>query len=235
MMFKPTNPYLVTFSGSDSPVAEQYRKLKTLILKMTRKDFRNTLLVTSSIGGEGKSITCANLAVMLAREYGHTVMLVDADLRKPSLQEYLGLKSAFGLADCLTDGINLGKAIVKTGLPKLSFLSAGKQVADPAELLSSYRMKELLTELKNRYEDRYIIIDTPPTLLYAETLALSALVDGVVVVVREGVGSPQGVRDTLDVLKGSALLGIVYNDVSYASLDGSYRNYKDHYSKYQKQ
>jgi len=235
MMFKPTNPCLVTFSSPDSPVTEQYRKLKTLILKMTRNEFRNTLLVTSSVGGEGKSITCANLAIMLAREYGHTVMLVDADLRKPALHDYLGLKSVYGLADCLNDRIDLGKAIVKTGLPKLSFLSAGKQVADPAELLSSYRMKELLTELKNRYQDRYIIIDTPPTLLYAETLALSALVDGVVVVVKEGVASLQGVRDTLDVLKSATLLGIVYNDVSNASLDGSYRNYKDHYKKYQKQ
>ena len=235
MMFKPTNPCVVTLSSPDSPVTEQYRKLKTLILKMTRNEFRNTLLMTSSVGGEGKSITCANLAIMLAREYGHTVMLVDADLRKPALHEYLGLKSVFGLSDCLNDRVDLGRAIVKTGLPKLSFLSAGKQVADPAELLSSYRMKELLTELKNRYQDRYIIIDAPPTLLYAETLALSALVDGVVVVVKEGVASLQGVRDTLDVLKGATLLGIVYNDVSNASLDGSYRNYNDHYKKYQKQ
>ncbi len=235
MIFKPDNPCVVTFSDPDSPVTEQYRKLKTLILKMTRNEFRNTLLVTSSVGGEGKSVTCANLAVILAREYGQTVLLVDADLRKPALQEYLGLKSDFGLADCLNDRIDLGKAIVKTGLPKLSFLSAGKQVTDPAELLSSSRMKELLKEMKNRYQDRYIIIDTPPTLLYAETLALSALVDGIVVVVKEGVASLQGVRDTLDVLKGASLLGIVYNDVSNASLDGSYRNYKDHYKKYQKQ
>lgn len=235
MTFKPANPCVMTFSNPDFPVAEQYRKLKTLILKMTKKEFRNTLLVTSSVSGEGKSVTCANLAIMLAREYGQTVLLVDADLRKPSLQEYLGLKSVFGLADCLNDKIDLSKAIVKTGLPKLSFLSAGKEVADPAELLSSNRMKELLMELKNRYQDRYIIIDTPPTLLYAETLTLSALVDGILVVVKEGVASLQGVRDTLDVLKGASLLGIVYNDVSNASLDGSYRTYKDHYKKYQKQ
>ncbi len=235
MTFKPANPCVVAFSSPDSPVTEQYRKLKTLILKMTRNEFRNTLLVTSSVGGEGKSVTCANLAVILAREYGQTVLLVDADLRKPALQKYLGLKADFGLADCLNDRLDLGKAIVKTGLPKLSFLSAGKQVVDPAELLSSSRMKELLTEMKNRYQDRYIIIDTPPTLLYAETLALSALVDGIIVVVKEGVASLQGVRDTLDVLKGASLLGIVYNDVSNASLDGSYRNYKDHYKKYQKQ
>ena len=232
--FDPENPCLVTFKDPDSPVAEQYRKLKTQILKMTKQDFRNTLLVTSSVSGEGKSVTCANLAIMLAREYGQTVLLVDADLRKPSLQDYLGLRSIYGLADCLDSRIDVGRAIVKTGMPKLSFLSAGKKVANPAELLSSDRMKQFLAEVKHRYRDRYIIIDTPPALLYAETLALSMQVDGVVVVVKEGVASMDGVRETLNVLKGASLLGIVYNDVSAAKLDGSYYDYDKYYKKAQK-
>jgi len=232
--FNPTNPCIVTFRDPDSPVTEQYRKLKTMILKMTRNELRNMLLVTSSLSGEGKSVTCANLAILLAREYGQTVLLVDADLRKPALQNYLGIAPVFGLADCLNDRIDVGKAIVKTGLAKLSFLSAGKEVADPAELLSSYRMKELLAELKHRYRDRYIIIDTSPTLLFADTLALSTLVDGVVVVVKEGVASLQGIRETLDILKGTSLLGIVYNDVSAESLDGKYYKYYKQYKRYQK-
>jgi exopolysaccharide/PEP-CTERM locus tyrosine autokinase len=234
MTFNPTDPCIVTCRNPDSPVSEQYRKLKTVLLKMTRKDFRNTVLVTSALSGEGKSVTCANLAVMLAREYGQTVLLVDADLRKPSLRNYLGLAPVFGLADCLHDGIDPGRAIVKTGLPKLSFLSAGKKVADPAELLSSQRMKDLLTELKHRYADRYIIIDTSPALLYAEAVALSALVDGVLIVVKEGVATLKGVGDMLETLKGASLLGIVYNDVSAASLDGSYSGYDKYYKKNQK-
>jgi len=235
MMFNSADSCIVTCRDPHSPVSEQYRKLKTVLLKITRKDFRNTVLVTSALGGEGKSVTCANLAVMLAREYGQTVLLVDADLRKPSLANYLGLSPVFGLADCLNDRIDLCRAIMKTGLPKLSFLSAGKKVADPAELLSSHRMKELLTELKHRYADRYIIIDTPPALLFAETLALSALVDGILVVVKEGVATLKGVGDMLETLKGTTLLGIVYNDASTASLDGSYHNYDKYYKKYQKQ
>ncbi|HXY55779.1 MAG TPA: XrtA-associated tyrosine autokinase [Nitrospirota bacterium] len=225
----------MTCTDPDSPVSEQYRKLKTVLLKMTKKDFRNTVLVTSALSGEGKSITSANLAVMLAREYGQTVLLVDADLRKPSLGNYLGLKPVYGLADSLYDGIDLGRAIVKTGFPKLSFLSAGKKVEDPAELLSSHRMKDLLTEIKHRYADRYIIIDTPPALLYAETLALSALVDGVLIVVKEGVATLKGIGDMLETLKGALLLGIVYNDMSTASLDGSYSHYSKYYKKNQKQ
>ncbi len=231
MTLNPSDSCIVTCTDPDSPVSEQYRKLKTVLLKMTRKDFRNTILVTSALSGEGKSVTCANLAIMLAREYGQTVLLVDADLRKPSLGNYLGLTPAFGLADCINDGIDLGKAIVKTGLPKLSFLSAGKNVEDPAELLSSQKMKDLLTELKHRYADRYIIIDTTPALLYAETLALSALVDGILIVVKEGVATLKGVGDMLETLKGASLLGIVYNDVSTASLDGSYSHYDKYYKK----
>jgi protein-tyrosine kinase len=231
MKLNPNDSCIVTFTDPDSPVSEQYRKLKTVLLKITRKDFRNTILVTSALSGEGKSVTCTNLAVMLAREYGQTVLLVDADLRKPSLGDYLGLTPVFGLADCLYDGVDLSKAIVKTGLPKLSFLSAGKKVDDPAELLSSQRMKDLLIELKHRYADRYIIVDTTPALLYAEALALSALVDGVLIVVKEGVATLKGVSDMLESLKGAPLLGIVYNDVSTASLDGSYSHYERYYKK----
>jgi protein-tyrosine kinase len=225
----PNNPCIVTYANPDSPIAEEYRKLKTVLLRMTRDDFRNTLMVTSSVSGEGKSVTSANLAVMLAREYGQTVLLIDSDLRRPSLHEYLGMAPRIGLADCLEDRIDAGRAIVKTGIPKLSFMSAGKKVENPGELLSSQRMKEFLLELKHRYQDRYIIIDTPPILLFAETHALSLLVDGVLVVIKEGGVSLKGVTQMFDILKGSSVLGIVYNDASVTSLGGKYYHHYQHY------
>src|SRR5574341_2047376 len=132
MTMNPANPCIITCRDPDSPVAEEYRKLKTVMLRMTREEFRNTVMVTSSVSGEGKSVTSANLAVMLAREYGQTVLLVDADLRRPSLDEYLGIAPPYGLADCLEDRLDPGKAIVKTGIPKLSFMSAGKRSENPA-------------------------------------------------------------------------------------------------------
>ena len=229
MAMNPANPCIITYRDPDSPVAEEYRKLKTVLLRMTREEFRNTVMVTSSVSGEGKSVTSANLAVMLAREYGQTVLLVDADLRRPSLHEYLGIASPFGLADCLEDRMDPGKAIVKTGIPKLSFMAAGKKVENPGELLSSYQMKGFLLELKHRYRDRYIIIDTSPILLFAETQAMSALVDGVLVVVKEGGASLKGISQMLDILKGSNVLGIVYNDASATSLDGRYHDHYYHY------
>jgi receptor protein-tyrosine kinase/non-specific protein-tyrosine kinase len=186
-------------------------------------------MVTSAISGEGKSVTSANLAVMLAREYGQTVLLVDADLRRPSLHEYLGITPRVGLADCLDDRIDPGRAIVKTGIPKLSFMSGGKKAENPSELLSSQRTKEFLLELKNRYRDRYIIIDTAPILLFAETQAISVLVDGVLVVVKEGGVSLKGLTQMLDILKGSNVLGIVYNNASATSLDGRYHSHYEHY------
>ncbi len=226
----PINPCIIDHRNPDSPIAEEYRKLKTVILRVTREKFLNTVMVTSAISGEGKSVTSANLAVMMAREYGQTVLLIDADLRRPSLQGYLGMAPRVGLADCLDDSIDAGRAIVKTGIPKLSFMSSGKSVENPSELLTSQRMKEFLLELKHRYQDRYIIIDTAPILLFAETQALSLLVDGVLVVVKEGGVSFKGITQMLEILKGSNLLGMVYNNASAASLDGRYHShYKNYY------
>jgi exopolysaccharide/PEP-CTERM locus tyrosine autokinase len=225
----PTNHCIIAYGNADTPIAEEYRKLKTVILRMTRDEFRNTVMVTSSVSGEGKSLTSANLAVMLAREYGQTVLLVDSDLRRPSLHEYLGISPGVGLADCLEDRIDAGRAITSTGIPKLSFMSAGKTVGNPGELLSSPRMKEFLLELKHRYQDRYIIIDTSPILLFAETQAMSTLVDGVLIVVKEGGASLKGIAQMLDILKGSSVLGIVYNDASTTSLGGRYYSHYAHY------
>ncbi len=223
------HPCIVSLREPDSPIAEEYRKLKSLILRLTREEFKNTLMVTSALSGEGKSITTANLAVMLARDYGQTVLLVDADLRRPSLSEYLGISATLGLADCLEDDLDPGRAIIKTGIPKLSFLPAGKRPVDTAELLSSGRMKQVLSELKNRYRDRYIIVDTPPLLLFSETQAMSTIVDAVLGVVQEGETTRNSVQQMLDLLKGSNLIGLVYNNSSTASVDKRYRHYYKYY------
>jgi len=229
MTMHPNNFRIITYRNPDTPIAEEYRKLKTVLLRMTRDEFRNVLMVTSSVSGEGKSVTSANLAVMLAREYGQTVLLIDGDLRRPSLHEYLGITPRFGLADCLEDRIDPGRAIVKTGIQKLSFMSAGKKVDNPGELLSSHRMKDFLLEIKHRYQDRYIIIDTAPILLFAETQAISMLADGVLVVVKEGGTTLKAITQMFDVLKGSTVLGIVYNDASATILGGRYYDHYYHY------
>lgn len=228
--FVPSSPYIVTLTEPSSPITEEYRKLKSMIIKLTKKDtFRNTLMVTSSDSGEGKSITSLNLAVILAQEYNNSVLLIDADLRRPSLHHYLGIAPDKGLSDCLVRGIDAGAAIVQTGFPKLSFLASGAAVQNPVELLSSLQMKKLLAELKQRYRDRYIIIDTPPVLPFAETHAVSALVDGVVFVVREGSTSAKGLGEALEMLRDAPILGVVLNAASVENLNGRYRYYHNYY------
>jgi receptor protein-tyrosine kinase/non-specific protein-tyrosine kinase len=196
---------------------------------MTRgEDFKNTLMITSSIPGEGKSITALNLAISLAQEYDHTVLLIDADLRRPAIHTYLNIQKRKGLADCLAGEADLSEVIVATGIGKLSIVTAGREVSNPAELFSSNRMRDLLEEIKYRYHDRFIIFDTPPLLPFAETLSLAHLVDGVVFVVKEQLATQTNVKDALDVLKGSKVLGIVYNDTSIPMNLERYYSYRSY-------
>lgn len=220
------NPYLVTVTEPDSPVAEEYRKLKSMVVNITKRgNFQNTLMVTSTIGGEGKSLTALNLAITLSQEYDHTVLLVDADLRQPSIHRYLGMDPQKGLSDCLSNGKDIGSVLVKTGIGKLVVLPSGSRVSNPVELLSSNKMKELVKELKHRYADRYIIIDTPPVLPFAEAHAIGSVVDGVIFVVKERHASLNNIKDALGMFKHANILGVVYNDVDIERVDNYYQYY----------
>lgn len=224
---KVSNQLLVTANDSNTPAAEEYRKLKSNIVRLTKgEQFRNLIMVTSSVGSEGKSITALNLAMSLAMEYDHTVLLLDADLRKPSLQKYLGLDHKKGLADCLLDGLDVKDALVKTGIGRLSLLGAGREVSNPAEIFSSQRAREFFLEIRNRYHDRYVIIDTPPVLPFAETRSMCGFVDGVVLVVKEGGVSLDRISETVECLQGPPLLGIVYNQACGERHDESYYYYR---------
>jgi exopolysaccharide/PEP-CTERM locus tyrosine autokinase len=202
---------MVVVNAPLSPMAEEYRKLKESVVKMTKRDrFDNLIVVTSATVGEGKSMTAVNLAACLAGEFDHTVLLIDADLRRPTVHKYLQLGSRKGLSDCLREGLDVGELLVKTDIGKLSVLPAGTPVANPVELFSSDIMRNLFREMKTRYSDRYIIIDTPPVLPFAETRSIARLADGVLLVVKEGQPSLGQIEEALDVLD-TKVLGIVYN------------------------
>ena len=225
-----TNQLLIAANDPHTPAAEEYRKLKSNIVRMTKGDqFNNMLMVTSAVGSEGKSITALNLAISLAQEYDHTVMLIDADLRKPSLQGYLGLKNTRGLAECLLDGLDIKDALIKTGIGRLSLLPAGRQMRNPTEIFSSQRARTFFTEIRNRYHDRYIVIDTPPALPFSETRSISGFVDGVVLVVKEGVVSLEKVAETIECLKGPTLLGIVFNQATAEGCGNLHQYYRSGY------
>ncbi|QXE91659.1 XrtA-associated tyrosine autokinase [Geomonas subterranea] len=224
----PDSPYLVSLKDPHCPAAEEFRKLKSVLVKMTTgESFRNSILVTSSVPGEGKSLTAINLAVSLAQELDHTVLLVDADLRRPSVHRYFNVEQGAGLAEILAGEVEIAETIIPTGIGKLSIIRAGRSIDNPAELFGSQRSRGVLAELKNRYPDRYIILDSSPVLSFAEARTLAGQVDGVLFVVMERLASQTNVREALDALKSSPLLGIVYNAATVDETDGRYAYYRE--------
>lgn len=221
------NPLLVNLNAPYSAAAEEIRKVKTMLLNKTREgDFKNTIMVTSAIPGEGKTMTSLNLAISLAEEMDHTVLLVEADLRRPGFQQYLHLENNHGLSSCLLGECDLRDAIIPTGIGKLSIIRAGHGVPNPTELLSSQRAKELIQEMKSRYPDRYIIIDTPPVLPFSEARSLATLVDGIIFVAMERRATTTDIREALEALKGSPLLGLVYNSAEQMMGDKRHSYYR---------
>ena len=227
------SPYLVALSDPHSPITEEYRKLKSKLVQLTQMGgFQNTLMITSAMAEEGKSITSLNLAITMAQEYDHTVLLVDADLRKPTLHKYLGIKPLLGLSDVLTKGVDIGDVLVQTGIGKLVFLPSGGSLANPVELFLSKKMKDLIHELKHRYADRYIIFDTPPILPFAEVQSIATIMDGVVFVVREGNAPLNAIKEAMSLLKNTKMFGVVYNDAQVSrDRQNYYYNYRDYYTR----
>lgn len=207
------NLMLATTREEKTIVAEEYNKLRSAVIALTKGDaFLNTLMITSTVSDEGKSMTALNLAISLAKEYDHTVLLVDTDLRRPSIHKYLGIQPEVGLIHCLRDDLPIEQALIKTGIGKLVVLPAGEAVENPVNFLSSNRMKQIVRELKNRYDERYVIFDTPPALPFADAGILAGLVDSTLFVVREGCADKQELQKILEDFKEHHLLGVVYND-----------------------
>ncbi|MDD2557102.1 MAG: XrtA-associated tyrosine autokinase [Desulfuromonas sp.] len=208
------NPFLVAAHSAGNGASEQYRKLKSSLVKLSQLGrFENSLMVTSAVGGEGKTLTSLNLAITLAQEYDHTVLLVEADIRSPSVLKYLGMQAEMGLTDCILDGVDVGEVLIKTDIGNLTILPAGRMVPNPVELFSSKKMQDLLEEIKNRYANRYIIVDTTPLLPFAEPQYIANVVDGVLLVVREGYTSMDKLNKSLGLLKNHNLLGVICNAV----------------------
>jgi protein-tyrosine kinase len=207
------NRHLVSITDPYSTAAEEYRKLRAKIMRATEANYLNTIMVTSSQAGEGKSMTAINLAVTIAQEIDHTVLLVDADLRRSSIHTYLGMKPEAGLSDVLESRAELSDVMIKTGIGKLVVLPAGNPPRNPSELISSERMRILIRELKFRYRDRYIIIDSSPLLMTADALSLCEYTDGIIFVVQADRTSMKAATQAASLLKGHNVLGTVFNDV----------------------
>ena len=219
---------MLTPENSRSLIAEEYRAIKRPLLKnafnssLADVAHPNLIMVTSAIPGEGKSFTSVNLAMSIAMELDHTVLLVEGDVAKPAMARYLGLpEDVKGLVDFLSDErMSLDEVLLRTNVPKLTLLRAGRPHPQATELLASQHMVRLVEELAQRYPDRVVIFDAPPMLVSSEAAVLSTLVGQIVMVVEYGKTPQRLVKDALKLIGHDKIVGIVLNKSHGGSSQG---------------
>lgn len=221
------SPKLLVLSAPKSLDAENFKILRGQILFPKDGERPRTIMVTSTFSGEGKTFVAANLAVSIALGIDEYVLLVDSDLRRPQLHEMLGYTNSEGLHEYLTRKKQLPDLIIRTKIDKLSMLTAGNVPPNPAELLSSAMMEGFLEEVKGRYEDRFIVIDSAPSQTTAEANVLAKYVDGIILVVMAQRSPRKAIQKAIHNLGKEKILGVVFNGYSQA-----YKTYHKYYKKY---
>ena len=208
----------LTPHSAQSQLAEEMRLLKRPLLRnafgkgAAPVRYGNLISVTSALPGEGKTFTTLNLAMSMAMELDTTVLMVDADVIKPSLTRLLGLEEEQGLIDVLVHPeLDLGSVIVPTDLPKLRVIPAGRRHAHSTELLASEQMEQLAIELSERYPDRVIVFDAPPLLVTSQAGVLSQLAGQILVVVEAGRTPQSAIKDAIAQLDKDKVIGMVLN------------------------
>lgn len=203
---------VVAYHKPHSPEAEQFRMLKTAIMFPDNGTPPRTIMITSSAAGEGKSFVAANLATSIANGIDEHVLLMDCDLRRPTLHQLFSLPdNTPGLTEYLTKGAPLTSLLRRTMINKLTLLLCGTPPPNPSELISSDQMRRLIQEVRSRYPDRYIIIDAPPPDVTAEANALARQVDGIVIVVKTGYSKKNALKEIVETYGRKKILGVVKN------------------------
>jgi protein-tyrosine kinase len=203
---------LVSFFNPQSFEAEQFKILRSNLLYPVSGNPPRSVMVTSPMPGEGKSFVAANLAISVALNINRHVLLMDCDLRRPTIHTRFGFSDVPGLSDYLANGVSLSDLLIRTSIDKLTILPGGPPPDNPSELLSSERMSELLAEAIERYQDRLIILDSPPPSLTAETSVLARWVDGVVIVIKHGKTPREGVSEVIEKMGKAKIIGAVINN-----------------------
>lgn len=217
---------MVTPDRPRSAIAEEFRVIKRPVLKnVLDRDILNPnlIMVTSALPGEGKSFTALNLAISVAMELDHTVLLVDADVSKPSILNVLGLQPERGLMDVLSEkNYDLSSSLLRTNIPKLSILPAGMPHARATELLASEAMNRLLDDMAARYSDRVIIFDSPPLIPTTEARVLATHMGQVLMVVEAGRTSNAALRQALGTIEACPIKLMVLNKARDGGPGGYY-------------
>jgi len=211
------DPRIVTFYDHNSPVTEQYRHLRTNLQAINSKQPLKVLTITSAIHGEGKTITAINLAISMAHDLSKKkILLIDADMRRSRISKYLGINAETGLADLLSDGVKADEALLSLGgIENLTILPAGKIPKNPAELLGSTKMRNLISGLKEKFD--YILLDTPPVIPVTDAGVIGAQTDGVIMVIQANRTQKGVVSHGESQLKQAhaKLLGYILTNIQY--------------------
>lgn len=203
---------LIAHNDLKNPATEAYRVIRTSIQFAQAGKELKTLAVTSCIHNDGKSMTAANLAVVLTQA-GKSVLLLDCDMRNPTVHKNFGLSNKLGLSSCISMGTALSDAVQKTSIEGLYALTGGVIPPNPSELLGSEQMKNVLQRAKEQYD--YVLIDTPPVMPVTDALIVSRFVDGMILVIASAEIKVEMARDVKNQLvnAGANILGVVLNKV----------------------
>lgn len=222
---------MIAPDGDKTPLAEEFRVIKRPLLKNAfgaGASIRNgnLIMVTSAFPREGKSFCAINLAMSIAMERDRTVLLVDADVARPSIPQKFGIAPDVGLMDVLLDShVRLSDAIVRTNVNKLALLPAGRPHRQATELLASEAMANLLSELSERYSDRIVIFDSPPLLVTTEARTLAANMGQIVMVVESDNTTHEALREALSTIESCDVVGMVLNKGRRSNPGDSYGYY----------
>lgn len=206
----------------NNPQSAVFRMLRTQVLQKMRQNDWQSIAITSPTAGEGKSLVSANLAVAVAMELNQTVLLVDMDLRNPSIAKYFGLNVDAGLKEYLQEDLYLHHVLVNPGIERLVVLPGVGRAEDSAELLSSPKMASLVKDIKSQYNSRVIIFDVPPLLQTDDVLLSTNYFDCTLLVLEDGKNNEANIKKSLQLLEGTHLIGTVMNK---ADTPPSHQNY----------
>lgn len=211
------------------PVADEFRRIKRpLIDNASRQgddnpDHMNLILVASAMPGAGKTFCSVNLAASISLERELNVLLVDADVAKPHISTVFGLEDKPGLIDLLVDDtLSIEDVLVRTDLNDIQVLPAGRRHAQSTELLASERMEAVMNELATRYDDRLIVLDSPPLMITSEAPALAAHVGQIVLVVESGKTTEREIQEALELLDRDKAINFILNKSLYSQTGGYY-------------
>jgi len=222
------DPHLVLMDRPGSPLAERYRRLRLRVDQGTLAfPYRpQVTVITSAVPGEGKSTTAMNLALAYAEDRKCRTLLIDADLRRPSVSGSITPKPGLGLSDVLAAAAPLDHALIEMSDSRLWVLPSGAPSEAPLELLHKTDLRKMIVELRRRF-DR-IVIDAPPTVPFTDAAVLASHSDGALLVVRAGATTAPLIRRATESLTGTNVLGVVLNEVVFTVVDRYYYRYDDY-------